>query len=208
MNRRIAVSTLVLGLVAAVAAAAPSVEYGPGGVRVVGARPGTRIAWMALVRQNHPYHKENFVVRGIEIATGSGFVDVDKEKKWGETAHALWSAVDVDELASVRASSPDFQHSQRPIAMTAKAGESTITIQCAVAEVMYVRGRSGVWAGTVGDGSKLDADGTRNGSIVLALASLSPYKGNPHPPDNVTAGDLVLVIDPYEIRSAQYEVPR
>jgi hypothetical protein len=207
MKKLISIGLIATALFAVAAGAAPKIEFGQSGVRALGFKPGTRVAWMALVRKNHEYHKENIVVRGLEVATGNGSVDLDRDSQaWTPGTHAIWTVADVDGATGSRATSPTFRHSQRPIVI--RHTETTIEIEAPVVELMYVRGRSGVWSLGAGDGSLLDEDRQRNGIIVISLATLQPYKGNPHPPERVAPGDLVLVIDPYEVRAGQYEVPR
>ena len=194
-------------LVSAAAAAEPQFEFGRSGVTVRGLKPGSKVAWMALVRENHDYHKETVILRGYEPVTPAGALQLDGGPKvWHEQKDAIWTLVDVDELVSVRASSPEFTHSDRPLVIRAVAGETTFAVQSIAVEVMYVRRRGGVWSFGAGDGATLDGDRKQNGTIVIALETLQPYKGNPHPPERIEEGDLILVIDSYEVRAGQIEV--
>ena len=56
------------------------------------------------------------------------------------------------------------------------------------------------------DGSESDADGKADGWITVRLTSMRPLEGNPHPPATTAAGDLILLVEPGEMRSAAIEV--
>jgi hypothetical protein len=73
-------------------------------------------------------------------------------------------------------------------------------------EILYVRPKRGALAFSVADGGGRDQDGVQNGEIAMAMESLRPFKGNPHPPQTVEPGDLILVIDSRGLRTAMVEV--
>jgi hypothetical protein len=100
----------------------------------------------------------------------------------------------------------DLATSRRSIETKLAVGDTSISVQSRFIELMFVRPGRGVWSFRAGDGGGLDQDGTRDGWVKIALASLVAYKGNPHPPATVEPGDRVFLIDPTELRAGDVEV--
>jgi hypothetical protein len=202
--RRVVVTSLLLAYAGGLGAQQPAVQFGPGGVTVGGMKPGTRIAWMAMTRKRVGYHIEVEVLRGVDVVTpnGSQFV----EMAGADLAHTIWTVADISNGKASRAKPPAYSHSERPVPISATAGADHFTVDAPVAEVMYVRPRFGVWSFGAHDGTALDTDATLDGTIRVALTSLVAYKGNPHPPERVEPGDIILVLNTQQARAGQLEV--
>lgn len=92
-------------------------------------------------------------------------------------------------------------------AIDAIAGAETITINAAQAYVLYVRPPSGVWGASGADGGGGDADGASDARVTIRMSALRSIEGNRKPPDSVTRGDLIMVIDPGQLRTGTVVVP-
>lgn len=196
--------TMAGGALAAGKANPPKVDFGREGVTVRDLKPGTKVAWMAMVREPQGYHVRVRVLRGYGPATPNSTFSMAFDK--ADSTRGLWLIADVDAGTGVRASSPVTATSNRPIAVRAANGASRVEIDSAAVEVLYVRPGRGAWTYTVADGGGRDADALPNGTIVMRLESLKPMKGNPHAPTAIEAGDLMLIIDPRFMRTAAVEV--
>ena len=182
----------------------PSVAFGRSGVTVAGLKPGTRLAWLGMIREPRKHRSATRIVRGFAPATPGSSFSIDYEN--ADTSRSLWVVADVDNGSAVQAKPAASIVSQHAIPIQAVAGKSAITVGSSAVEVLYVRPHGGAWTFSVADGGGRDGDRLQNGTIVVPLASLTALKGNPHPPSTVESGDLVLVLDPDLMRSAAVEV--
>jgi hypothetical protein len=181
----------------------PTVKFGRDGVTIGDVTPGTPIAWVALIREQVEHIHRIRVLRGYGPAAQA---QMKIAHDGADSARGIWVVADVGTGAAVAALSPTMKASARPIAVHAIAGETTVSFDSAAVEVLYVRPRHGAWTFKVADGGGRDSDGVQNGAIVMPVASLVPLKGNPHPPEIVFAGDVLLIIDPRGLRTAVLEV--
>ena len=180
------------------------VDFRREGLTVHGLRPGTKVAWMAMVREPRGYHTRVRILRGYGPATPNSTYSMALDN--ADSTRGIWLIADVDAGTGVQAASPVMITSDRAIDVRATNGASTVEIDSGAVEVLYVRPRGGAWTFNVADGGGLDGDRVPNGTIVMPLASLRPLKGNPHAPAAVAAGDLILIIDPRSVRTASVEV--
>lgn len=72
-------------------------------------------------------------------------------------------------------------------------------------DLVLVRPKVGAWSLRAADGSEQDRDrdrggGARPGRVVTGLEDLEPLAGGPEPPEEYAAGDVLLVIDPLDLR--------
>lgn len=202
---RITSFVLVCSLFASpILTAAPRLSFTRQGVTVEGLRPGTKVAWMAMIREPRGYHTRVRIVSGFEPATPHSSFAVAMEN--ADTVRGIWTIADVSEGAGIHEPSPGTAISPRRIAVEARVGRQSVRIDSAAIEVLYVRPKRAAWRYAVADGGGLDGDAIMNGSIVMPLASLRPLKGNPPAPDRVEEGDFLLLIDPRGMRTAKIEV--
>lgn len=185
--------------------ALPQVAFSPNGVLVGGLRAGTRVAWLGMVREPLQNHSRTRIVRGFQPVTPQGSFAIDAAN--ADRTRGLWAIVDVGTGASVHARSPGAVASRRSIRATASAGSPTVSIEGGAVELLYVRPPGRAWSYAVADGGGLDADGAQNGTIVVALSSLEPLHGDGDRPAAVQRGDVLLFLDPRQLRTATLEVP-
>lgn len=199
---------LSLGAVAfsiATFAAPPEVSFGPNGVTVRGVSPGSRVAWMAVVREPVDNHNGVRVIRGVTPVTPSGIVPIPSKKF--ELTRALWIVSDVETGGATRIATPGYETSTRLTAVTAVAGQSVVTITSAQAQVLYVRPTIGAWFTDGYDGGYHDSDDKADGKMQLALSAFKPlHQGGSAALVNVAAGDIILIIDPVLMRATRIEV--
>jgi hypothetical protein len=207
LNKRFFVAlacTLLAGGASAAERALPHAAFTGEGVTVSGLRAGTRVAWLGMIREPRGTHSRTRIVRGFEPVTPKGsfaiiFANADQSR-------GIWAIADVGTGASIHARSPRAVVSARPIPIAASVGGSTVVIEGEAIELLYVRPPAKAWTFAVSDGGGLDADGTQNGTIVVALTSLKALHGGKDAPSSVERGDVLLLLDPRVPRTATVEI--
>lgn len=206
MNRRLvwflAIVTPILCLGAA-GTDVPELQFSPRGVTVSGLKPGTRIAWMAMIRERLEHRAAVHIVHGVGPVTPGSSFDIDYPN--AEAVRGLWVVADLSTGKGTRAKSPATVQSSVPIETRAVRGETSLVVASGSVELMYVR-KNAAWTFGVSDGAALDGDGVANDHIVISLQTLKSMHGNPHPPDQIEEGDVILMIDPRGMRSSVLEV--
>lgn len=197
--------TLLAGAAMGADRALPQVAFSRDGVLVSGLRAGTRVAWLGMIREPRQNHSRTRIVRGFQPVTPQGSFAVDAAN--ADRTRGLWAIADVGTGASVHARSPGAAASRRSIRAAASAGSPAVSIESGAIELLYVRPPARAWSFAVADGGGLDADGVQNGTIVVALSSLKPLHGNGERPSAVERGDVLLFLDPRQLRTATLEVP-
>jgi hypothetical protein len=183
----------------------PSVAFDGNGLMVDGVKPGTGIAWISVVRDRP---KDVARVRsffGTTTVPPSGKVQLPA---LDAQANGLWFLADVQSGAAVHAAPPALAGTVGEVAVEAAAGRDMVAIIAPVARVLYVRPGRGAWTFIAHDGSPADADGTSNGVVTMALASMTAVRGDAGPPERSEAGDVVLAIDSRWMRMGRAEVTR
>jgi hypothetical protein len=208
MKNRLFVAIACLALAATAYAAErafPQASFSRDGVTVSGLRPGTRVAWLGMLREPRGTHSRTRIVRGFEPVTPNGSFAIELAN--ADETRGVWAIADVGTGASIHARSPGTVVSMRSIPVAAAAGNQTISVESAAIELLYVRPPAKAWTFAVSDGGGLDADGAQNGTIVIALSSLKPLHGNKDAPSSVERGDVLLFLDPRVPRTATLEIP-
>lgn len=74
-------------------------------------------------------------------------------------------------------------------------GHGQIEVDLTAAHVVVVRPGVGSWYGMAEDGSRYDADGIRNGTIVFAPDSLVNLASRGRRGETIAPGDLIVIVD-------------
>lgn len=184
----------------------PTVAFTSGGVTIGGVAPGTKVAWLGMTRERIDSHTRVRFQSGIAPVNASGKFNI--VETGADRAHAVWVVADVVSGSGRRSAAPNFSPSPVEIVIRATSGQPSISVESASVALLYVRPNGGAWSFSTGDGSTLDGDGEANGIVVVPLSELKQLQGNPHPPATTEEGDVILVIDPSSIRTAQAAVTR
>jgi hypothetical protein len=183
-----------------------SPSFGSTGMSLSDVQPGARVAWMTLTRERVAYHSKLRIQRGLEVADASGTVAIAQPGV--DESRSLWLAAAIDDTAGLAldAASPGYAKSVSPIHTVAAVGATGITIESRQVEIIYVRRNVGAWFLSAMDGELGDQDDNRNAVITISMQSLEPFEGNPSPPASVAAGDIILILDPYNNRTSMLTV--
>lgn len=203
MVRRIALLFSIAMLV--YSARAAEVTFSEAGARVRGLKPGTKIAWLSLSRERVDSHALLTVDRGVAVVTPAGDIEIGAVR--GEKRRSILTFASIEDNAAIGvASSSAYTASAHSIRLKAIPGSDRLIIDAPVAEIVYISRNTGVWAASVSDGAETDADRTQDATITLSLTELKRVFGSAKPVDRISAGDVILIIDPRNNRTATYEV--
>ena len=184
---------------AAAAAAKSTVIFDAGRVALTGLTPSGSVAWYSVSREPQGY--STLVARrsGMEIADALGEATIELE---GDVAPAsVWIVVDLASggLAVAAPRGTSF----REIGFDAKsvaagpAGKLDRLVHARpYLELFWARPRVGAWEMAAGEGAAGDDDGERDGWLRTALTSMEPLETSPPPPDELQAGDVLVMVDP------------
>ena len=194
---------LLLAAVGAHAADQPALQFTSDEVVLTGAAPGNKITWVGMVRDFDRTIPRLRIVRGLEPVKGKS--DLSLGKGFNPSC-SVWAVGGVDEPMTVIRAGNRCSMSTETIRVTATPGADRFTVYSAVVYGHYIARKNSAWRFAIRDGSDLDADGEVNGAIVIALSTMRKLKGSPHPPQTISVGDTVLVLDSVEMRAAAVEV--
>ena len=188
-------AVMIVSLVAASFAAIgdpPRVDFTAGDVTFNDVKPGTHIAWMAMLIDNDHHRDRVQVLRGVDVVTPGRNLQVAPRN--AKPDHGIWAFASLDGDVTMTAAAPQFVASTRSIDVTAAEGASSLVMTGARAEVLYVR-KGSAWKFSAADGGGLDSDAIADGRITIALSALEPLHGNRPAPAAIERGDVILLID-------------
>jgi hypothetical protein len=165
--------------------------------RIEGFAVGTKVVWMAMVRERVDDQSQMTILRGHQTIDASGKLEVDRLDR--DFTRSLWILAEVGGTTAVRGSAPGYDPLNAEIVVRAEKGADRLTIQSQSVHLTWIAG-DGSWTFGGADGGAQDEDGVQNGVIVLRLTSMRPVKGKSAPPASLSAGDRFLLIDPDENR--------
>lgn len=203
---RIITLLITIAAIAQDVASSSNVVFTPDGVTVSDLKPGTKLAWLALTRERVGHHSVLHTFRGFEIATPAGAIPIGR--RGADRSRSLWLLASVDGEFATTSVPPGYSASSMPMEVVATVGATAVTIATPAVEMLYVRPRGGAWFLSAADGGTADSDSSKDTVITVSLQSLKPFQGNPHPPDAVAEGDLILMIDPFDNRMSVVKVYR
>lgn len=183
----------------------PRVDFTLGDVTLNHVKPGTRIAWMAMLIHPANYQERVRILRGVDVVTASEKMRIAAPDVKHD--HGIWTFAAMDGDLKLTAVAPEFVASTRSIEVDAAEGASSLVMIGARAEVLYVR-RGSAWKFSGADGGTKDSDGIADGRITIALTSLENVHGDRPTPTVIEHGDVILMIDFTRRRTAAITVAK
>ncbi|HEU4886917.1 MAG TPA: hypothetical protein VFV49_03450 [Thermoanaerobaculia bacterium] len=206
MKLCLAVMTLLMVAASVAAAGAPPrVDFTIGDVTLNNVKPGTHIAWMAMLIDRAHYQEQVRILRGVDIVTPAEQMRIAAAN--AKHDQGIWTFAALDGDLTVTAAAPQFAASTRPIEVVAIEGAPSVSMKGARAELLYVR-RGSAWKFSGADGGGQDSDGVADGRISIALSSLENVHGGRPAPATIENGDVILLIDFTKRRTASITVGR
>lgn len=196
--RRLAVIFTLLVLTAAFAAAAPSITFDGKQVVVKGVTPGGDVACVGVWRELGDTMPR--LVRWDRVVRDDGDGAVTFDVGRDVPPFSVWAVADVTTGDTDIVPGPGTD--PRPAAFASdlvgskRDGTFAFADRRAYLELLVVRPGTGAWAISAGDGGAGDDDKTPDGVIVPALAQSHPVTSISTRPAALSAGDVILAIDP------------
>jgi hypothetical protein len=186
-------------LLAAPIAAQPALDFGENAVVARGLTPGGPVAWFSVATERGEW-LDVLVRRQIEaVADAKGGSSFELEK--GVPALSVWAVVDLTTGAFDLAAPGSDGLREIPfpgdaLRATPSGDVPFLEDTRSYLEVLLARPGHGAWGLTVGDGTADDADGMPDGRTRIAIDSLRPLTAGRAGARSVTAGDVIVVVDP------------
>jgi hypothetical protein len=204
-TRLLVLLLVALASPAAFAAQPPTIDFEDDAAVVSGLAPRGQVAWMSVSRE--PREGYVRVMRREGIAKdddGDGAVRLALEPDERIAPRSLWAVVDLasGELALAspagEAAVREVVFPGRGVARGASNKLDRFEAGREMVELLYARpgAAPAAWGLTAGDGGEADDDGADDGALAAALAGARSLGGSPAPPEELTAGDVVVAVDP------------
>lgn len=201
--------SLVLGLFAVSAAWAQrppesgplTVELDETGIVVSGAAPDARLL-LFVVAQEIEHYITTLTRRELVLTSeGDGTLTFEPDRPIAPLS--VWAVIELATGRTAVAVPESFELRELTVSPTAVSPTGdTLELELLQAEIVLVRPAAGVWTTTVGDGGRGDLDQMPDGSLRAGLESLRALDGSPPPPDALGVGDVLLLLDPLDLRFA------
>jgi hypothetical protein len=201
---------LVVSLISLTVLAAPAVTFSGNTVHVTGITPHGQVAVMSVMREVTGQLVSR-MSRTEQLLTdaGAGVVDFDL----GRTVplRSIWTVVDLASGQYVIATPPGMQRLELPFATSIVKNTPSADADDEIAEthftldMLWVRpgNGGGAWTARVADGGSTDQDDANNGSTKNSTSQFRPL-GAPDvapnkPPKKFKTGDVLVMLDPFEL---------
>ena len=208
--RRLFCPLLLLLVVLAVPAAAddatPTVRFDSRSVALAGLTPSGSVAWYSVSREPQGYSTLTASRSGVETADALGEATIELE---GDVATAsVWVVVDLEQggfavAAPQGTSFREIGFEGRSVVADPQGKLNRLVHTRPYVELFLARPGVGAWAMAAGEGAEGDDDGEQDGSLHTTLADMEPLAASPPPPDELEAGDVLVMVDP---RTLEYYV--
>lgn len=174
-----------------------------------GLEPGDRAVFFGVAREPRPW-MERVVARAVVLEDLDGDDQVELTLDAAVAPKSVWAVV---ELSTGRmAIDGPLADAFSQVDFTGRVGDDladTDLVQRSGTdlEMLVVRPGRGAWRGRVSDGGPADLDGTDDGGVALAVASLVPLDATDARIERIRPGDLVVGIDPSTLEVFAQRVP-
>jgi hypothetical protein len=200
--RRSTVVWLVLGALApaTVRAATPVITFEEAAVVASGLEPASRVAWFSVAREPGEY-VSRIVRREAVLADDDGDGTVRLELDAPVSEGSVWFAVDLADGALTVASPTGEPFRERVFDSRVLRQEAPGVVRGLREGRLYLlaflaRPDVGAWTVSLGDGGDHDDDGTLDGFVQAAFASMESVDDALTPPEALATGDVVILVDP------------
>ena len=196
---------LYFGVQSASAAPELAVSFEEAAVAVSDVTPGGDVAFFSVARV--PRGTFNEIVRRAQIvlADSLGEARFDLEDGQPVPLKSVWTVVDLSSGAYGVAAPEGFHLTEigfpgQGFEVGAPGLVNRLRQRFNWADSLLARPGVGAWRYRGADGSPDDEDGRADGALVTGLESYEPLGSSPEPPDRFAADDVLVVIDPLDLR--------
>ena len=196
---------LYFGVQSASAPPELAVSFEEAAVAVSDVTPGGNVAFFSVARV--PRGTYNEVVRRAQIVLADPLGEARFDLEDGEPVplKSVWAVVDLSSGAYAVAAPEGFHLTEigfpgHGFEVGAPGLVNRLRQRFNWADSLLARPGVGAWRYRGADGSPDDEDGQANGALVTGLDSYQPLGTSPEPPDRFAADDVLVVVDPLDLR--------
>lgn len=214
-SRRLFFPLLLLFVVLAVSpaadAATPTVRFEARSVALTGLTPSGSVAWTSVSREPRGYSTLTASRSGAATADALGEATIELD---GDVATAsVWVVVDLEQggfavAAPQGTSFREVGFDGRSVVANPEGKLNRLVHTRPYIELFLARPGVGAWVMAAGEGAEGDDDGEQDGSLRTTLASMQPLAASPPPPDELAAGDVLVMVDPRTLEYYAVELRR
>jgi hypothetical protein len=196
-------TSLIAAMAIALAiSASPSIRFEDRAIVVERLARGTSVAWFGIAHESQPYHLRVREYAGIETdADRDGTVRIELSR--AISADSMWAVVDTTSGLSLVAQPDGGVVRLKPLRRPTFRRTGDIA-QIAESEpylkFWLVRLGRGAWVHTSEDGGSGDGDGLPDGTATANVRDFTPVADSPGPPFELQRGDIVITVDPWQLR--------
>lgn len=184
-------------------AAAPAVRFEARAIVVERLSHGTTVAWFGLAHEPQAYHMRVREYAGTvsdEDRDGVVRIELPRDISPG----SLWVVADTTSglltVAQPSETTIRMKPLPPPVLRRGTASAAQIEKDDEYLKFWLVRKGRGAWVHTAEDGGPGDSDGQPDGVTRARLSDFRPVANSPAPPADLERGDIVIVIDPWQLR--------
>jgi len=185
------------------ASAAPTLVFEETAVVAGGFEEGETVIFFAVARVPLGFTSQVEIYQGEEVADVFGEARFELEEE--VPLKSVWTAVSRRSGAFVIGAPEGFRLREVPFPRDpflpgAAGAVSRMRHGFPWVHLLVVRPRAGAWQQRASDGGRSDRDGEANGRPVTDLQDLTPIGVSPGPPERLLPRDVVVAIDPRDLR--------
>jgi hypothetical protein len=185
-------------------------------VHVAGVTPNGSVAIITAMREpiRNSFIKVTNAQKILTDSAGAGAVDFDLGRPI--PLRSIWAVVDISSGLSALATPAGFP--LRSFTLPSTLVKNTVTNEedqivgnRLLLDILLVRpGKNGgAWLQRTADGGESDEDGKNNGQTLTSMSGFVAVDGGgDRPPKKLKEGDVLLFIDPFEMRAASTAVTK
>lgn len=187
------------------------------GLRIEGVTRGGRVAVVGRMREA----SREMLVRMTEahellVDSGGGVVDYDLGRPL--PMRSIWAVVDISTGRYAVVTPPEFPRQELPFPPTvikntpADDVDDQLLNDRFVIDMLWVHPgenrESGGWSARVADGGATDLDAKNDGKTLSGTSQFRPLGNGGAPPKKIKKGDILILIDPFEMQFFATEVAK
>lgn len=175
-------------------------------LRIAGATASANVVVVAAIRETSRTHAPSMDrVAKVLVADAAGNADLDYGRDI--PVASIWAVVDRTGGASTVITPADYPRREKPFAGTilkhATPAEAIdqLTTNGLIQQMLLVRpgNGGGSWFVIASDGAGNDDDQTANGEVRTSTTLFDSLEGKEKGPKKLKAGDVLILIDPFEM---------
>lgn len=199
----LALILLLPGMVWAAQEETVSLSFEPSAVVAHGATPAGDVVFFSIAREPQGYFQR--VARRQEILVADSVGDARFELEEATPLKSVWVAADLETGEFAIGAPPGFPLQEiefpgRGFEVGAPGQVQRLRQRFSWVDMLVVRPQTGAWSLRAWDTSPNDRDGADDDLTTTSVEDLVPLGASPEPPQHYQADDIVVVINPRDLR--------